>query len=444
MRFYEFKILKEAEAKVIAVGDSLAVGVAGAGAINGGSRVGAPPSEVLTKIKDLVSSQDVNGAIVVVGTGVPNNPSQLNLVAAQLQLLVKAGATPVVLGVGPKFEQYSQALKSVASQGGARVIDINSLDPNIAKGDGIHPGPQGYSAILNAAKGTQLRPPTAKPPGGGAQPVQGTDPTTPTKTDPTGKSTAQPFTVDVPGPGRKGVEIADLQKALMALGYPLPQYGVDGIVGSETRTAVKAFQRDNKLAVDGSAGPETIAALNNVLKSKPDVASKLTKSTAADVKSSAQVPDFKDLKSNAKSGAGATGSAKEAVQFFIGKGWTAEQASGIVGNLQAESGSNLKIDSVGDSGQAYGIAQWHPDRQAKFKKAFSKDIRDSNFQEQLAFVNWELEHDEIRAGSAIKKAKTAEEAAWLFDEYYERSSGAHRQKRIDNAVALLSTTSTTA
>jgi hypothetical protein len=109
------------------------------------------------------------------------------------------------------------------------------------------------------------------------------------------------FTVDVPK-GRRGVEVADVQKALIALGYSLPKHGVDGIRGSETVTAVKQFQQDNGLTVDGDPGPATVAKLNDVLKSKPDVASKLTKSTPADVKaapsaanidtSTIQDPDF--------------------------------------------------------------------------------------------------------------------------------------------------------
>jgi len=92
------------------------------------------------------------------------------------------------------------------------------------------------------------------------------------------------FTVDIPK-GRRGVEVADVQKALIALGYSLPKHGVDGIRGSETVSAVKQFQQDNGLTVDGDPGPATVAKLNDVLKSKPDVASKLTKSTPADVKS---------------------------------------------------------------------------------------------------------------------------------------------------------------
>jgi hypothetical protein len=64
-------------------------------------------------------------------------------------------------------------------------------------------------------------------------------------------------------------------------------------------------------------------------------------------------------------GVGETGSSKEAMDFFISKGYTPEQAAGIVGNLQAESGANLRTDAVGDQGRAYGIAQWHKPRQNK-------------------------------------------------------------------------------
>lgn len=109
------------------------------------------------------------------------------------------------------------------------------------------------------------------------------------------------FTVDAPK-GRRGTEVADVQKSLIALGYPLPKHGVDGIRGPETVDAVKKFQTDNGLTVDGDPGPATVAKINDILKSKPDVASKLTKSTTADVKaapsassidtSAIQDPDF--------------------------------------------------------------------------------------------------------------------------------------------------------
>ena len=241
--------------------------------------------------------------------------------------------------------------------------------------------------------------------------------------------------------GNKGPEIADLQKALIALGYPLPKYGVDGMLGNETKTAVKAFQTAKQLSVDGIAGKDTIAAINAAITADPKIAASLHQSTQADVKS--RVQGYDSIKGDVKGAAGATGTAQSAVKFFTNKGWTPEQAAGIVGNLQAESGANLKIDAVGDNGQAYGIAQWHPDRQSRFNKVIGKDIRQSSLEDQLAFVDWELNNTESAAGRQLKKTTSPEQAAWVMDEYYERSSGAHRQNRINNAIALAPTSTTT-
>ena len=130
-------------------------------------------------------------------------------------------------------------------------------------------------------------------------------------------------------------------------------------------------------------------------------------------------------------GVSATGSAREAIAFFESKGWTKAQAIGIAANLEVE--SKFKTSAVGDGGKAYGIAQWHPDRQRKFKETYGKDIRESNFQEQLEYVNWELNNKEKRAGAMIRQTQTAASAAAAVDEFYERSSGAHRQIRINLA-----------
>lgn len=128
-----------------------------------------------------------------------------------------------------------------------------------------------------------------------------------------------------------------------------------------------------------------------------------------------------------------SGSVSEALSFFENKGWTKEQAAGIVGNLMAESGTSLKTDAVGDGGKAYGIAQWHPPRQKNFEKVFGKDIRSSSFKEQLEFVNWELNNTEKTAGNLLKQSTTPEQAASIVDQFYERSSGVHRQKRVEYA-----------
>ena len=56
--------------------------------------------------------------------------------------------------------------------------------------------------------------------------------------------------------------VADLQRALMALGYDLSQWEDDGWYGQELIDAVIAFQTDHGYAlVDGEAGPETLAGV---------------------------------------------------------------------------------------------------------------------------------------------------------------------------------------
>lgn len=130
-----------------------------------------------------------------------------------------------------------------------------------------------------------------------------------------------------------------------------------------------------------------------------------------------------------------TGRPEEAQAFFESKGWTREQAAGIVGNLVVESG--LQTDIVGDGGRAYGIAQWHPDRQAIFKQVYGKDIRQSSFREQLEFVNWELNNSEKAAGNALRGATSAADAAAIVDSQYERSAGLHLARRQENAAAIM-------
>jgi putative chitinase len=83
--------------------------------------------------------------------------------------------------------------------------------------------------------------------------------------------------------GRRGPAWADLQKALVALGYKLPRHGVDGISGPETRAAIRNFEADNKLTQDGSVDDDMIQLMNKILRDKKI---KFKKSTEDDVKPS--------------------------------------------------------------------------------------------------------------------------------------------------------------
>ncbi|WP_087086998.1 phage tail tip lysozyme [Caballeronia catudaia] len=114
-----------------------------------------------------------------------------------------------------------------------------------------------------------------------------------------------------------------------------------------------------------------------------------------------------------------SGNAKSASATFMKMGWSREQAAALAANLNIESG--LRPNIVGDNGAAYGIAQWHADRQAEFKRVFGHDIRGSSLDEQLQFVNYELTRGrEQAAGRALRLAKSAGEAGAIVSAKYER------------------------
>lgn len=60
--------------------------------------------------------------------------------------------------------------------------------------------------------------------------------------------------------GSRGEEVREIQARLAALGYY--NGSIDGIYGVHTKNAVKRFQQDRNLTVDGIAGEKTLAALN--------------------------------------------------------------------------------------------------------------------------------------------------------------------------------------
>jgi len=64
------------------------------------------------------------------------------------------------------------------------------------------------------------------------------------------------------GRGSKGPEVTELQKKLTQLGYTVGT--VDGKFGSTTETAIRRFQKDHGLRVDGLAGTQTIKELKRL------------------------------------------------------------------------------------------------------------------------------------------------------------------------------------
>lgn len=145
---------------------------------------------------------------------------------------------------------------------------------------------------------------------------------------------------------------------------------------------------------------------------------------------------------------GSSENAQKAMDFFMSKGWTKEQAAGIVGNLQNESGKNLNPSAIArnDAGpglHSYGIAQWNRNRYAGLSEMARKSNKQWNdLQLQLEYVHWELNNSEKGVGNALRKAKTPGEAAIAMSKYerfrgYELGTGSPEvRSRMSNAAAL--------
>ncbi len=84
--------------------------------------------------------------------------------------------------------------------------------------------------------------------------------------------------------GSRGVEVINLQRGLIALGYDVGPTKDDGIIGKFTTAAIAKFQTDNKLPPSGFADKETVDKVNELLKTRPAVLSKLEKAKPEEFK----------------------------------------------------------------------------------------------------------------------------------------------------------------
>lgn len=117
-------------------------------------------------------------------------------------------------------------------------------------------------------------------------------------------------------------------------------------------------------------------------------------------------------------------------------GLSPQVVAGFLGNFDVEGGYT---GIQGDRGSASGIAQLRGERRDNFRRQYGKEPHEATAQEQAQFTLWEL-NNPAAAGmtteqvNAIRNARTAEEAAELIDQFYERSSGEHRSRRVAAAV----------
>ena len=124
--------------------------------------------------------------------------------------------------------------------------------------------------------------------------------------------------------------------------------------------------------------------------------------------------------------AGRSAREKEAHDFFRWAGYGEGQTAGILGNLKGESGFNPSAFNPAGGGQgAAGIGQWRGSRQTDFERLFGHSLRQSSFEEQLAFVQYELTHKEKAVGDKLRALGKDDAAgsADLINREYERSGG---------------------
>ena len=106
------------------------------------------------------------------------------------------------------------------------------------------------------------------------------------------------------------------------------------------------------------------------------------------------------------------------VKFLMSQWIKKHIASGIVWNLYVESGWNFNTKAKWDSGKAFWLAQWHPDRQKNLVSfAASQWLEKHDYKAQLGFVIKELP---ANGWASIVKAKDIDQATRLFCSKFER------------------------
>lgn len=108
---------------------------------------------------------------------------------------------------------------------------------------------------------------------------------------------------------------------------------------------------------------------------------------------------------------------ERAYKKMLDFGWTPEQASGIVGNLVWESNLDTTVLGTADDKGSKGIAQWHSGRLKTLQNRYGSNWTDLD--NQLEFVNWELNNTHKKAGDKLRKSKGVYNTGRVVSDDYE-------------------------
>ena len=317
-------ILEGRSGKVVVVGDSLAVGTGSqiTGAVVD-AKVGISSSAVLAKAS---SNEALKGADLAIVSAGANDYPQANggknknpqATISNIQAIRNALGAKKYVWILPFNRNAAKDISSAV--GGDDTVDLASVAT--PGPDGLHPS--SYAPVAKAAMSA----------GGNIKPKEDN------KQDPSPEGTTSgSFVIAVPS-GRRGAAVADVQKALIALGFDVGPQGVDGVRGPYTTAAVKKLQAQLGVTVDGDPGPETVAGLNKLLSTKPEVATKLTHSKETDVKGpdySGGASQYADLATDANAK-----TAQTACEKFLGRKLESDEWNYLIRGIYAEATSNQK------------------------------------------------------------------------------------------------------
>ena len=138
-------------------------------------------------------------------------------------------------------------------------------------------------------------------------------------------------------------------------------------------------------------------------------------------------PSLSTEDQNTFAGGGQMKKARQAVDYFVNKGLTREQAAGLVGNLMRESGMN--IAATNPNSGAYGLGQWLGDRRTRLFRRYGYH---PTFEQQLDYVWDELNTSHRRGLQMLRASKTVNDAARNAFGYYEFSAGPEAAVRAMN------------
>ncbi len=248
----------------VVIGDSIAVGIGGAGPY---ARGGASSQQVLGFVKRFIETGKAKGSTVILSSGASNSaPVELeggenidskigNYIDDQVKALTEAGAAVALVGVGSqtskwfpptrytngkkyrvKLEGINSQLKSIADKYGATFLGpLENFDSRLNAqpyGDGIHPY-NAYGDLLRAGSKVKPKASSTTPAAPSTSTEQPQGGATKAADDSSKDTSIQPFSQDT----------KKLQQALVDAGFELPKFGVDGKLGPETRQAIRDAEK---------------------------------------------------------------------------------------------------------------------------------------------------------------------------------------------------------